>query len=196
MLPVQSFSPGLGTKIPCAAQHSQRNLKTGALRREKTGPGPKPTCFSLSPPPSWPLLSLCFPFSTQVDSGLLWAPLQEGGALLSPEVDPGSPVWDPPAPPSGHSPPSGSTTPLSRKSPLNSVLRKSSSQLDVKKNVLAYRAPTLAEANVLPELSEKKQVSKDQRTAALTGETLAVGQSAGQRGPARSHLQMVSVPPT
>ena len=38
------------------------------------------------------------------------------------------------------------------------------------KNVLAYAAPTLAEANVLPEVSEKKQGSKDQRTAAVTGE--------------------------
>lgn len=42
-------------------------------------------------------------------------------------------------------------------------------------NVLADSAPTLAEANVLPELSEKKQGSKDQRTVAVTGETSAVG---------------------
>ena len=57
----------------------------GALRPEKTEPGPKPICFSLSLSPSWPLLSPCFPFSTQVDSGLPssapgWGcPAQPGG---------------------------------------------------------------------------------------------------------------------
>lgn len=171
---MQSFIPGLGTKSPCAAQHSQRNLKTGALRCEKTGPGPKPICVSLSPPPSWPLLSPCFPFSTQVDSGLLWAPLQVGGALLT-GGGPRIPSLGP-----SRSPVRPTPTLWQHYSPFQEITTEFCSQkvllpTGCQKNVLAYRAPTLTEANVLPELSEKKQVSKDQRTAAVTGETSAAG---------------------